>query len=295
MLYSVLNVAIKKCPLPCVVITLWENIIGALWLWGMTVCRPSDFVSTSTRSHKGWVLLQGIFATCGSLLFVISLKTIPLIQTIAMGFVNPLMAATFAVFFLGEKMTKARLQAITLGVLGGVMILVSKTSSTLWGYTTWAWEPLMANALFTATHIINKHILKQTSVLRVMRSMMTSIGLILSVVIGGHMAGLFQEPWLAKALGHVIIPQNPYHLLSISVVGILALAAHWCHYQALKRQDVVVLLPFGAIKLATTCLLGWLFFSEKPSFLLICGMIITGFALKRLSWSANRSHSPNPG
>lgn len=290
LLYAVLNVVMKKSALSYGVITFWENTIGALCLWGWAAWRPRDFYPSFPKSQRGWLLVQALCATGGSLLFVKSLQTWSLLQTIAMGFLNPLIAVVLAVLFLKEPLTSARIQAIALGMVAGLFITMSKSSrlSQIWGCGVWAWEPLAAHTLFSVTNIINKHLLKTASALVVTRSMMTAICvfLLLFGLVSRHSTYALHWPSVQDTwrLWDVLIKQLP----TILTIGTLAVSAHWCHYQSLKRGEIVVLLPLGVVKLILSGLFGWWFFQETLTWGLVCGMIMVGLALQRLSWNFYR-------
>lgn len=83
-----------------------------------------------------------------------------------------------------------------------------------------------------------------------------------SIAVGGF--GLLTLPWGWEP---VDLPSIGY----LALIGVVATAAHMCMNQSLKLAPAAVVVPFTYTSLLWAILLGWLFFADLPTPLMLIG------------------------
>lgn len=83
-----------------------------------------------------------------------------------------------------------------------------------------------------------------------------------SIAVGG--VGLLTLPWGWEP---VDLPGIGY----LALIGVVATAAHMCMNQSLKLAPAAVVVPFTYTSLLWAILLGWLFFADLPTPLMLLG------------------------
>jgi drug/metabolite transporter (DMT)-like permease len=272
--FALINLLLKKINLPASQITCLESLLGAAILWTIPVSTSLNWTSNSTIGQNGspWknplYLVRAVLALIGSWLWVISVQKLPLLQSVAMGFLSPFVTLLGAWFFLGESLTFWRILAIVLAFAGGTMISFGDQIHRAYAnvFDPWVLTPLLATALFSIINLISKSLLSTTSPLVLTRSLM--------LITGMGMLATCSE-W--------VMPSR-LQMGTLILLGILAASAHISSHLAMARSDVIALLPLGVIRLILTGLLGWFFLKEVPSLWLICGIICSIAASFCLSW-----------
>ncbi len=265
-----MNVLLKEIHLPPSQITCFENLFGAIILWvvPMYTNRSGGSWKISQTWTKPLYLLRAAMALLGSWLWAVSVQKIPLLQSLAMGFLTPFVTVMGAWLFLGESITGWRILAIILGTIGGVFISFGGAIFhwNVQAFDPWVFGPLGASILFSLTNVLSKSLLSHTSPLSLSRSMMLTIGI--------GLLSTFPAWEIPSAM----------HCIQLGMLAGLAASAHISAHMAMARSDIIALLPLGLIKFIITGFLGWFFFQEVPSFGIVCGIILSIAASFCLSW-----------
>jgi drug/metabolite transporter (DMT)-like permease len=280
--FALMNIVIKNIPLPAIQIACMENIFGAflLFLFSKTYKLPQKlkeppsaiFAKVRPRYFPYLYWIRAMCAMVSTVLWTKSVQKLPLLQTVAMGFLSPFVTILGARFFLKEALSFSRIMAIFLALISGTLISCAKTDHFSQGlFNPWLFAPLIATVLFSVTNLLSKSLLSTHSPLVLTRSLMGITGLCLLVST--------YDQW---------IPPSKNVLVLVSLLGILAAIAHICAHLAMARADVSALLPLGVIKLMFTGILAWVFFNELPSLGLLCGMIFGIAAFFCLSWRSKK-------
>jgi drug/metabolite transporter (DMT)-like permease len=273
--FALMNIVIKSIQLPAIQIACIENIIGAflLLLFSTNYVRSgSNSAPFATKQGAIWhtsrYWLRVICTIVSTVLWTKSIQKLPLLQTVAMGFLSPFVTLLGARFFLKESLNIHRMLAIFLALISGTMISCAKTKGFQGElFNPWVLAPLLATILFSVTNLLSKSLLSTNSPLILTRSLMGVTGVCLLVYTAGQWVQPSGDQWVLLIL-----------------LGTLAASAHICAHLAMARADVTALLPLGVVRLMFTGLLAWIFFNETPSLWLLCGMLfgIAGFFC--LSW-----------
>jgi drug/metabolite transporter (DMT)-like permease len=184
---------------------------------------------------------RNLFHFGGQAAWVWSLGVLPLAMVFALEFTTPVWAALLAVFFLGERLNRARTAMLALGVLGVLVILRP-------GFA--ALQPaalvMLAGAVAFAVQMIGtKKLSAADSPLCVLFWM-----------------SVIQSPFsLALAIPAWYWPHAalwPWILL----VGIGSFTAHYCLTSAFRHGDVTVVGPIDFVRLPAIAVVGAAFYGE---------------------------------
>lgn len=191
-----------------------------------------------------------------------SLAFLPLANAIAIFFVEPLLLTLLSAWVLREKMTKERLIAVLLGLLG--VLIVIRPNWDLFGWV--ALLPLLA-ALFYAAHLtVLRSITANLGSLQVQACSSGWAALILGggILLGGNEeSGLFT--WTSPSL-------DAWCLLL--AIGLLSAISHMMITQAFKRTQASVLASFQYLEIISATILGYVLFQDFPDALTWLGTLI---------------------
>ena len=182
-----------------------------------------------------------------------AIALIPLAQVFAIEFTTPIWAAGLAVVLLGERMTRARLAAIALGIAG--MLIILRPGGAAVGSGSLA--VLAAAACYALSHVLTRKLARTETVLAIL-FYMTVIQLPLAVL-----------PMLA----HWVTP-SPALWPWVAVVGATALSAHYCFTRALMLADVTVVVAMDFLRLPLVAVAGLVFYGEKLDWLVLVGAAV---------------------
>ena len=148
------------------------------------------------RSLRPWLhVKRNLFHYTGQNLWFFAVTAIPLSQLVALEFTNPIWVALLAPFFLGERLTRARIAGAGVGFLG--VLVVAQPGSTHLGAGHAA--ALAAAVCFAMNTIYTKQIMRFDSVLCVifwMTLMQGTASLLLSLPGGIPAPSAATLPWL---------------------------------------------------------------------------------------------------
>lgn len=267
--FASINGIVKSLSLPLIQIIAIESLLGALVLWPYCPKLPLSLLKTPLY----W-LRSGV-AFLGMVTWVYSLKSLPLFQTVAMGFLSPFITIVGAHFCFHESITYKRFGAIILATLGGMCLsygpklLCIDFSCADLVYLA----PLIAPALFALSNLMSKALLADTTPLALTFSLLATIGVGLLCT--------YQE-WTC--------PQAD-DMIKLVILGILTAIAHFSLHYAMKRSDLTLLLPLGVTRLVAASFIGWFFFNEVPTWWMAYGMVLIGVAFLFLKKNSSTSTS----
>ena len=178
---------------------------------------------------------------------------IPLAEVFAIEFTAPIWAALLAVFLLGERMTRAKVASVALGVAGMLLIL----RPGLRVVDPAAVAVLIGAFGYSVTYVLTKKLTRQDSPLCIL-FFMTLMQLPMALV---PVAGSLTLPTLELA---------PWMVL----VGGSALTAHYCLARAFALADATVVVPLDFLRLPLISLVGYLFYHEQIDPLVFLGAVL---------------------
>jgi drug/metabolite transporter (DMT)-like permease len=203
-------------------------------------------------------------------LWFLAITMIPIAEVVAIEFTGPVWVALLAVVALGERMTAARMAAVTLGVLGVAIIVRPGLDHVDVGQLV----ALLAAVGFAGSIILVKSLTRTESVVSIIFWM-----LIIQSAIGAVPAAMvWQTPPLAAW---------PW----LAVIAVCGTYSHFCMAHALRHADATTVVPLDFLRVPLTAIAAWLVFSERfDIFTVIGAAVILGGNLLNLK----RGASPAP-
>lgn len=193
-----------------------------------------------------------------------ALTLIPLGVLISIEFTTPIWTAVFAMGFLGERLNRARLASIVLGLIGVVVIVRPSTGSVDPGHLF----VLGAAVCFGMSLVMVKSLTRTDSVVRIIFWMLliqSAIGLV-PALLEWRNPPLGLWPWIV-------------------VIAFTGMSSHFCLARALSYADATLISPMDFLRVPLSALIGWLLYQEQIDTLTAVGaaLILAGnlFNLQR--------------
>ena len=242
-------------------------------LLGIALFVPMVAASGGLRAmrtrHLGRHVARNAVHYVAQFLWFVAIMLIPIAEVIAIEFTGPVWVALLAVAVLGERMTKARIAAVVLGVVGVVIIVRPGLDHVEVGQLI----ALLAAIGFAGSIILVKSLTRTESVVSIIFWMLiiqSVIGAIPAAVLLWQTPPTAVWPWLA-------------------VIAVCGTYSHFCMAHALRHADATTVVPLDFLRVPLTALAAWLVFAERFDIFTIVGAaIILGGNLLNL----RRSPSP---
>jgi drug/metabolite transporter (DMT)-like permease len=186
-----------------------------------------------------------------------ALTLIPIGQVVAIEFTMPIWTAILAAGFLGERITSWKAIAITLGIVGVVIIVRPATGEINPGQSI----ALAAAVGFGVSMALVKSLMRTESALAVIFWM--------TVVqwTAGFVPTLFVWTWpSAVTWGWVV------------VIAICGTFSHYCLASAMRYADATIVVPMDFLRVPLTATVGWLVYAERLDLYTVLGaaLILAG-------------------
>ncbi len=195
---------------------------------------------------------RGGLIALATLLFFSALKTMPLAETIAIFFVEPLILTLLSVVFLKEPIGWRRLSAVSVGFIGALIVI--RPSYENFGYS--AILPLGAALAFASYLLLTRNLAQKEGAVPL--QLVTGVfgGLIMSVAL---FAGSLAEI-------DVLDPVWPtaFEWLLLAGVGVVATTGHLLVVHAFRRAQAAILAPFQYLEIISATFLGLVIFGDFP-------------------------------
>jgi drug/metabolite transporter (DMT)-like permease len=178
----------------------------------------------------------------GQAAWLYALTLIPLAVLISIEFTTPIWTAILAVGFLGERLSRPRLAAIVLGLIGVLIIVRPGVGSVDPGHVV----VLGAAVCFGISVVLVKSLTRTDSVVSIIFWMLV----IQSVL--GLIPALYE--WRNPPL-----ELWPWILL----IAFTGMSSHFCMARALAYADATVISPMDFLRVPLSALIGWLLYQEQ--------------------------------
>ncbi len=231
----------------------YRSVIGVVIVLALLSISAKGFAQVRTRRMGAHVQRNVVHFAAQNLWFY-GVAVIPLAQLVSLEFTNPIWVAILAPFFLGEKMTRARVLAATLGFIGVLVVARPGVAPFELGHAA----GLGAAIGFALNTLYTKTISRTDTVLCVlfwMTLMQAGFGLILSLPEG--------IPW----------PSNTMWIW-VGVVGVCGLTAHLSLTTALSVAPATIVAPMEFARLPVVTALGMWLFGEALEISVLVGAVI---------------------
>ncbi|MEL6962998.1 MAG: DMT family transporter [Pseudomonadota bacterium] len=240
------------------------QIAGSRFLFQLAFLLPIVLVvgRPLLSRHIGLNALRGALIGGATLFFFWGLNYLPLADTIAIFFVEPLILTLIAAVFLGEQVGWRRLSAIIVGFVGALLVI--QPSFQVVGAP--AFLPLGAACCFAIYLALTRRVAVAEDVLTMQL-----------------WAGIFGLLTLGVALGvgeflsiSVLDPSwpTPQEWILLAALGAIATSGHLLIVAAFRRARPSILAPFQYLEILGATILGLLIFDDFPSPTTWLGIII---------------------
>ena len=216
------------------------------YLFGFVVLLPlviRNGVHIFDTKHIHLHGLRGFIQALAVMLWFYAVTKLPIAEVTALGFVSPIFVVFGAVFFLRERMNKARITAVVLGLVGVFVILRPGFSVINSGSIAM----LLAAPLFAASEVLTKFLVKHDSgpTIVVYLSMFAALTMAMPAI------SVWTQP-------------SGLNLLLLGGTALFATMPRFCMARELALFDVTVSQPIDFLQLVWSTLIGIMFFSETP-------------------------------
>jgi drug/metabolite transporter (DMT)-like permease len=278
------------CALACMILMTWAGrettaqldvfqVIEMRSLIGLAMLYPLVWKAGGLAAMRtGRPLLhigRNLAHYSGQFGWLVGLTMIPLAQVISIEFTAPIWTAILAVTVLGERMTAWKLGAVTVGLLGVLIIVRPGVDSASAGQLV----VLAAAFAFAVSYITTKALTRTDSV----------VTIIFWMLVIQSLMGLVPAVLVWKTPPHDIWPW----ILMIAFSGSYA---HYCMARALAHADATVVVPMDFLRVPATVALGWLAYSETLDMLTLLGaaLILAGNLLNLGGRRPSLAPTPEP-
>lgn len=245
LLFAVVNIVIQSATMRLgevpASVAFWQYLIALIFAVPWVLRRIGTALRTSQLPFH---VLRVFFAAAGVQLWVWSLADVPIWQAIALIMTSPFFVVIGARLFLGEQVSHQRWLAVTVGFIGGMIILAPWSDA----FTVAALLPVGAALLWALSSLVTKHLTRTEQP--------DSLTLYLLLLLAPINAVL------AAGSGYAITTTTAIWLIAIA--GVLTATAQYALAKAYAVADAAYLQPFDHLKLPFNVVLGWLAFGFLP-------------------------------
>ena len=139
-------------------VVLIRSLVGLIVLF-LFIVPLSGGVKVLYTNRLGLHLLRGFCVVFANITFFLGLAALPLAEGVAIFFISPLLITIFSVVFLKEMVGPRRWAAVTIGLIG-VLIILRPGSAT---FQTASLLPLSAAFGYATLHMLTRYIGKTES------------------------------------------------------------------------------------------------------------------------------------
>jgi drug/metabolite transporter (DMT)-like permease len=254
----------SRYPVPLIVWARWGFQVLAMLVW----LAPKMGMGMLRTRQLRLQLVRGVLLVCSSMLFMTSLKYLPLADATALNYTTPTIVIVLAILFLGERLTLPRVAFLIAG-LTGMLLIVQPGAEFFKGASLLA---LGCAACYAVYQITTRMLAAEDP--RVTLFYPALIGTLIMTCVWPWFGSRFTTTWADLAL--------------LVTIGILGTIGHFLLILAFQRAPASALTPFTYLQVVFATLIGWLVFADFPDSLTLIGMaVIVGSGLL-LTWHERR-------
>jgi drug/metabolite transporter (DMT)-like permease len=257
--FCVMAVAIRKLsgPLTVMEILALRAMLGLVIIGVVAAFRPAERHSITMQRLPLHILRNSVHFG-SQYLWALGLVLLPLATVFALEFTMPAWTILLAPFFLGERMTRSRIGAVILGLVG-VLVILRPGAET---FKPAALIVLIAALGYGAQNIATKKLTATESTFAIV-FWMNVIQLALGLVFAGVL--------FLQKLTLDLVP-------AIAGLGAAGLFAHFCLSNAFRAGDASVVVPLDFMRIPLIAVIGWWLYDESLDAFVFAGagVIISG-------------------
>ncbi len=227
-------------------------------------------------THPLQHLIRACMIALATLLFFSAIQFMPLAESIAIFFIEPLLLTVLAAMFLGEPIGWRRSLAVVAGFGGAMLIVRPEFAKAGWA----ALLPLGAAFAFATYLLLTKRLSGHTHPIAIQLFTGVAALLVMSSVLAlGAVAGV---SWLSP-----ILPSSS-DLALLCLLGLFASTGHLLVVMAFARVQASTLAPLQYLEIVSATILGFYFFGDFPDLVAWVGVAIIVGAGVFVAWRESK-------
>ena len=236
-----------------------------VWLWMRRELRTG--LITSNPVGHFW---RGLVGTTAMGMGFAGLGLLPLPEVTAIGYAAPLLTVVFAAMFLGEDVRAFRLSAVTLGLVGVLIVLSPRLTAASDGAFDDR-EALGAIVVLTGAAFAA---LAQVFVRRLVATEKTP-AIVFYFSVTATVLSLFTIPfgWVVPSIGAAVL---------LVFAGIIGGVGQIFLTSSYRHADASVIAPFEYTSMLLALVIGYYFFDEVPTLVMLSGaglIVVAGIVI----------------
>jgi drug/metabolite transporter (DMT)-like permease len=250
--FSAMSVGVRlgALELNATLIVTLRNLITLLMLLPWALRDRAALIRTTRIRAHAW---RGILGSVGMITWTYCLTIMPLAHATALSFTAPLFATLFAILFLKEKATRARIIALIIGFLGTLIILRPNPEQFEWNSLI----VMFATSAWAITGLFVKSLSRTEPPMRMVFYMNFFMFLVALPF------GLIHWQW-PSAYGWAIL----------FFIACCSITMHFSMAKAYALAPLVTLLPLDFMRLVYTSIFAYVIFGETSDFITWAGAAI---------------------
>ena len=241
------------------VVVFFRSIIGVVLLTHVFLAK--DFIWNPGPRFKLHVL-RGILQTTALLCLYVAVTVTPMATVIALAFITPLVTAGGAIAFMGEPSKLNRWMAVSLGLVGALIIIRPGFITVSFGVML-----ILAYAVQQAASNLTAKRLTRYEPASTVVAWMTLLSTPLALI-----PALFVWSW-----------PDAWGWWFVTINAICSTIAHLATTQAYRVADITIADPMIFFRLIAGAIFGYVFFSEVPDIWVWAGSAVIIVAATLLS------------
>jgi len=250
-LIDVVAKALSQHGMPVLQITLMRMIGGALMIAPILIrCHgPRALVPR----HFPHALMLGFYILGAATCFFAALQYLPIAETLAISFVQPLVVTVLSGFILKERVTRMRWIALFVG-FAATLIIIRPSSDAFNPASLLA----LASGVLLAFYIIT------------VRAHASAVPALVTTFHTHTFSALLAAPFILVWW----IPPSGVHWQLCVVLALVGVIGQFLIVKAYEYGEASLLAPLAYTEIVTSTLAGWWFFDEMPDHLTFLGVTI---------------------
>ena len=242
-------------------VVLIRSLVGLAVLF-LFIVPLSGGIKVLHTNRLGLHLLRGFCVVFANITFFLGLAALPLAEGVAIFFISPLLITIFSVIFLKEIVGPRRWAAVTIGLIG-VLVILRPGSET---FQTASLLPLSAAFGYATLHMLTRYIGKTESAASMsfyIQLTFLAVCLTLGLTIGDGKFSGWNDPSLEFLFRAWSWPSSDHYSILI-LIGTTSAFGGFFISQAYRISEAAVVAPFEYIALPIAIFWGVIVFGEFP-------------------------------
>jgi drug/metabolite transporter (DMT)-like permease len=245
---------------------LWQVVWGRFFFASLTTlpfALRAEGPGVLWPSHPLLQTTRAVFLLSSTAFFFGALRYLPIADTLAIFFIQPLVITALSPFVLGEKVGARRWAMVCLGFVGVLIIIRPGLKEFNLGVLLALGAGVMAACYMLLTRKMAGRVSATVT------SFQTS--LIGAIALSAAMPQVWQAPSTSQ-------------WMLLAGIGTVAVGCHFFITKAYDHAEASLLSPFAFTEMVTAVLMGWWFFGDFPDAYTFLGVAILISCAVMISW-----------